>query len=131
MATRASKKSQMPRGWRLKRRPSSSPFNAESPSWLKTSSWTAVRRTFDDQKPNAVCRIGRWDGSGGMGQRAVAFARRRDVPLLVTTLAIRARDAVRPPALPAGFADFFADFFAASSTAAWAAARRAMGTRNG
>jgi len=47
-------------------------------------------------------------------QRAAAFARRRDVPLLIVTLAIRLRAAVRPADLPEGFDDFFA----ASSTTA-------------
>ena len=62
-ATSASRKSQMPRGCRPSAAPSSAPVMPRSPSTVNTSSFTAVSRTFELQKPKPVCMIR--DGSMG------------------------------------------------------------------
>src|SRR5438128_9577689 len=61
MATSASKKSLMPRGCRPSSAPSSAPVSRRSPSLVNSPISTAVSRTLEDQKANAVCRMG--DGS--------------------------------------------------------------------
>src|SRR5262245_35912865 len=47
----------MARGWNCNSVPSSAPVSRRSASLVKTPSSTAVSRTLDDQKENAVCRM--------------------------------------------------------------------------
>src|SRR5712671_1357678 len=54
----------MPRGCRPSSVASSSPFRRRSLNLVKTPISTAVRRTLEFQKPNAVCRIA--EGSRGV-----------------------------------------------------------------
>src|SRR3954463_2403341 len=64
MATRASRKSLTARSCRPRRARKSLPVSRPPPSSLNNPISTAVNRTFEFQKPNAVCRIG--EGSKGL-----------------------------------------------------------------